>query len=155
MGVFSRGTTRISGSLSCGAREVRSPCAWRGGQPSPWVGPGKPNLPLGLRGKAGGCARVTAGPKGPHLGVWMWFGAFPGAFGLGRAQPQRRGTSPCQGRYSSRGAGSRCAEMPPSWLEALTQETQSQVAVRRTGSQARQAGVILPSTGCVTQVGQW
>ena len=25
---------------------------------------------------------------------WMWFGAFPGAFGLGRAQPQRRGTSP-------------------------------------------------------------
>ena len=23
-----------------------------------------------------------------------WFGAFPGAFGLGRAQPQRRGTSP-------------------------------------------------------------
>ena len=31
------------------------------GQPSPWVGPGKPNLPLGLRGKAGGGARVTAG----------------------------------------------------------------------------------------------
>ena len=30
---------------------------------------GKPNLPLGLRGKAGGCARVTAGPKRPHLGV--------------------------------------------------------------------------------------
>ena len=30
--------------------------------------PGKPNLPLGLRGKAGGCARVTAGPKRPHLG---------------------------------------------------------------------------------------
>ena len=26
--------------------------------------------------------------------VWMWFGAFPGAFGLGRAQPQRRGSSP-------------------------------------------------------------
>ena len=24
--------------------------------------------------------------------VWMWFGALPGAFGLGRAQPQRRGT---------------------------------------------------------------
>ena len=31
VGVFSRGTTRISGSLSCGAREVRSACAWRGG----------------------------------------------------------------------------------------------------------------------------
>ena len=29
--VLARGTTRISGSLSCGAREVRSPCAWRGG----------------------------------------------------------------------------------------------------------------------------
>ena len=41
----------------------------RGSQPSPWVGPGKHNLPLGLRGKAGGCARVTAGPKRPHLGV--------------------------------------------------------------------------------------
>ena len=41
----------------------------RGSQPSPWVGPGKPNLPLGLRGKAGGCARVTARPKRPHLGV--------------------------------------------------------------------------------------
>ena len=25
----------------------------RGSQPSPWVGPGKPNLPLGLRGKIG------------------------------------------------------------------------------------------------------
>ena len=30
VGVFSRGKTRISGSLSCGAREVRSLCAWRG-----------------------------------------------------------------------------------------------------------------------------
>ena len=36
---------------------------------APWVGPGKPNLPLGLRGKAGGGARVTAGPKRPHLSV--------------------------------------------------------------------------------------
>ena len=44
----------------------------RGSQPSPWVGPGKPNLPLGLRGKAGGCARVTAGPKRPHLGAQAW-----------------------------------------------------------------------------------
>ena len=33
-------------------------------QPSPWLVPGKPNLPLGLRGKAGGCARVTD-KKGP------------------------------------------------------------------------------------------
>ena len=35
----------------------------------PGVGPGKPNLPLELQGKSGGCARVTAGPKRPHLGV--------------------------------------------------------------------------------------
>ena len=28
-----------------------------------------PNLPLGLRGNAGGGARVTAGPKRPHLSV--------------------------------------------------------------------------------------
>ena len=28
---ISRGTTRTSGSLSCGARELMSPCAWRGG----------------------------------------------------------------------------------------------------------------------------
>ena len=31
VGVFSRGTMRTSGSLSCGARELMSPCAWRGG----------------------------------------------------------------------------------------------------------------------------
>ena len=44
----------------------------------PWVGPGKPNLPLGLRRKAGGCGRVTAGPKRPHLGKgdqsWVFIG---------------------------------------------------------------------------------
>ena len=27
--------------------------------------------------------------------VWMWFGAFPGAFGLGRAQPRDQGSRPC------------------------------------------------------------
>ena len=41
----------------------------RGFQASSWVGPRKPHLPFELRGKAGGCARVTAGPKRPHLGV--------------------------------------------------------------------------------------
>ena len=57
------GTTRFF--LSCGGNlELR-----RGSQPSPCVDPGKPTLPLGLPGKAGGCARVTAGPKRPHLGV--------------------------------------------------------------------------------------
>ena len=49
VGVFSRGTTRISGSLSCGAREVMEgmredvPCAWSPmqvptGSPEQWPG---------------------------------------------------------------------------------------------------------------------
>ena len=38
-------------------------------QASSCVGPGKPNLPFELQGKAEGCSRVTAGPKRPHLGV--------------------------------------------------------------------------------------
>ena len=38
-------------------------------QASSCVGPGKPNLPFDLQGKAGGYARVTAGPKRTHLGV--------------------------------------------------------------------------------------
>ena len=45
----SRVTTGISGFL----------LGW------PW----DPKLPFKFRGKAGGCARVTAGPKRPHLGV--------------------------------------------------------------------------------------
>ena len=46
------------------------PTTAAGGPQQPhWSGPGKPNLPLGLRGKAGGGARVTAGPKRPHLSV--------------------------------------------------------------------------------------
>ena len=57
------GTTLFFSSCG-GILELR-----RGSQPSPWVGPGKPNPPLGLRGKSRGCARVTAGPKRPHLGV--------------------------------------------------------------------------------------
>ena len=44
-------TTGISGFLLC----------------RPW---GKPDLPFELRGRAGGCARVTAGQKRPHLGVF-------------------------------------------------------------------------------------
>ena len=42
----------------------------RGFQASSCVGPGKPNLPFELRGKAEGCTRVTAGPKRPHLGLF-------------------------------------------------------------------------------------
>ena len=37
---------------------------------------------------------AEAGCSGKYRSGMMWFGAFPGAFGLGRAQPQRRGTSP-------------------------------------------------------------
>ena len=49
-------------------------------QPSPWVGPGKPNLPLGLRGKAGGGARLHSHlhgtdslrtPSAPLLGACL------------------------------------------------------------------------------------
>ena len=35
------------------------------------VGPGKPNLTFELRGRAGGCARVTAGQKKPHPGLCL------------------------------------------------------------------------------------
>ena len=48
-------TTRISGSLSCGAREVRSPCAWRG--------PG-PNFPLQGRQGSRGCIPGSPGESG-------------------------------------------------------------------------------------------
>ena len=40
-------------------------------QASSCVGPGKPNLPFDLQGKAGCYTRVTAGPKRPHLGVCL------------------------------------------------------------------------------------
>ena len=59
------GTHLVPPSSSCGGiLELR-----RGFQASSCVGPGKPNLPFELQGKAGGCPRVTAGPKRPHLGV--------------------------------------------------------------------------------------
>ena len=41
----------------------------RGFQASSSVSPGKPKLPFELRGKAGCCARITARPNRPHLGV--------------------------------------------------------------------------------------
>ena len=68
------------------------PCGLRQGfQASSCVGPGKPNLPFELRGKAEGCTRVTAGPKRPRLGVC------PGL------------NSPLKGRQGSRG----CIPDPP------------------------------------------
>ena len=42
-------------------------------QPSPWVGPGKPNLPLGLRGKAGGPVLCPLLPGVPEARLpWPW-----------------------------------------------------------------------------------
>ena len=52
-------TSRAAARISA----IQAPCAAMDTQR------GKPNLPLRLRGKAGGGARVTAGPKRPHLGV--------------------------------------------------------------------------------------
>ena len=67
VGVFSRGTTRISGSLSCGAREVRSPCAWRGGAPEElrWLPRPARRLPStvwgwGTRCRSGGSKRPAS-----------------------------------------------------------------------------------------------
>ena len=62
--ILPRGGNHVVFSRCGGILELR-----RGSQAPSWVGPGKPNLLLELRGKAGGCARVTAGPKRPHLGV--------------------------------------------------------------------------------------
>ena len=77
-----------------------------------WEGPagaqGRQGWPSGLLGGQArvprwGCC-VCAQQAPARLGfpgalpqrrvVWMWFGALPGAFGLGRAQPQCRGTRP-------------------------------------------------------------
>ena len=49
-------------------------------------------------------SRSLLGERAPQLSFrgCMWFGAFPGAFGLGRAQPQRRGSP--EARRGSQGA---------------------------------------------------
>ena len=73
--------------LSAGRRES--------GSQRPWLGEAAPQ-PEG----SSVCAQQAPARLGfpgalpQRRFVWMWFGAFPGAFGLGRAQPQRRGTSP-------------------------------------------------------------
>ena len=60
--------------------------------------PQKPLARLCLKPKQTASWECQAGNAGdPEKSRRMpqaWFGAFPGAFGLGRAQPQRRGTSP-------------------------------------------------------------
>ena len=43
----------------------------RGFEASSCVGPGKSNHPFELRGRAGGCTRVTAGQKKPHPGLCL------------------------------------------------------------------------------------
>ena len=57
--------------------------------------------PLDHQGSPQGDSFLMLSPVLAHLvslqvgAIPPWgFGAFPGAFGLGRAQPQRRGTSP-------------------------------------------------------------
>ena len=61
---------------------------------------GVPCLPGAPQDEAGLTRKFETSHVGGATGlpqrrvVWMWFGAFPGAIGLGRAQPQRRGTSP-------------------------------------------------------------
>ena len=60
------------------------------GSPPGSPGPGILQARTNSRGQRGSLPQTR---RGLTL-MWMWFGAFPGAFGLGRAQPQRRGTSP-------------------------------------------------------------
>ena len=58
----------------------------RGSQPSPWVGPGKPNLPLGLRGKAGGGAlELLRGSQAPRRAVCGTHGSLRTMHGGGSA----------------------------------------------------------------------
>ena len=70
-----RGFSRVAAVFSSFAGNSASFC----------VGPGKCNLPFKMRGRAGGCAQVTAGQNRPHLGL------FPGH------------NVPLQGRQTSRG----------------------------------------------------
>ena len=73
--------------LSAGRRES--------GSQRPWLGEAAPQ-PEG----SSVCAQKAPARLGfpgalpQRRVVWMWFGAFPGASGLGRAQPQSRGSSP-------------------------------------------------------------
>ena len=90
----------------------------RGSQPSSWVGPGKPNLPLELRGKAGRCARFTAGPKRPHLGVC------PGH------------TIPLQGKQGSRG----CIPGSPGESDLVSRGSQG----LRSPLESRRGSVVAP-----------
>ena len=59
VGVFSLGTTRITGSLSCGAREVRSPCTWREG--ARLLGAGMRHSAHGKGHEEGGSSYAKAG----------------------------------------------------------------------------------------------
>ena len=67
MSGFSRGMTGTSGSLSCGAREVRCPCAWRGGAchcSRVMVGnPASRRVEDGLLRSFSGCGRIPCVPS--------------------------------------------------------------------------------------------
>ena len=77
-------------------------------QPSPWVGPGKPNLPLGLRGKALGL--IAEPQKGQEVVVWGG-GAVPASSRVCRL-PGEWYQSMCRGRAGvraiSQGLGQKC-----------------------------------------------
>ena len=110
LGVFSRGTTRVLGSLSCGPREVRSPCAWRG-QPvialESWEGTrASRRVEEGLSRSFSGCGgkpalpSASAGdlkelPRVPQRGE--------GYCGVGGASRHSNGFSPMEEDLISRG----------------------------------------------------
>ena len=56
-----RGFSPVAAGFSSYDGHLSLPLGW------PW----EAQSSLGLRGKAGGCAQVTAGPKRPHLGVCL------------------------------------------------------------------------------------
>ena len=100
----------------------------RGSQPSPLVGPGKPKLPLGVRGKAGGCARVTAGPKRPHLRVCPGPN-FPlqgrqGSRGCIPGSPGESGLAPCPWDSPGKNTGVGCHFL----LQCMKVKRESEVA---------------------------
>ena len=82
----------------------------RGFLASSCVGPGKPNLPFELRGRAGGCARVTAGQKKPHPGLCLgpnvplkgWLGSWGCILDSPRSQASSRGETKDFSLFSSR-----------------------------------------------------
>ena len=79
-----RGFSRVAAGFSSYDGDLSLPLGLALGQPSPWVGPGKPNLPLGLRGKAGGGHSCT-------LAAWhSWLLPLTSDVEIGRASCRER-----------------------------------------------------------------